>query len=207
MNGSVQFRVSQLGILNNIMVPHHGTAEIEFLWPDSDLHRPNASLEDRVLKHIMKLLLRLILIAVVLTALSPCLNAQEEKGESRDAAAGPFGRFVTIKTPISDQTVSLINNTAVELQAQAVRESRQAILVLEVESGSSRFGQVRDIASFLTSAELSDVRTIAWIPKTVEGNHAVLALACHEIILHPDASLHSLIVVAITDSPAASSMP
>lgn len=149
----------------------------------------NTSLEDRVLKQTMKLLLRLILIAVVSAAPSSDLSAQEEQGESKDAAAGPFGRFVTIRTPISDQTVSLINNTAVELQAQAARESRQAILVLEIESGSSRFGQVRDIASFLTSAELSNVRTIAWIPKTVEGNHAVLALACHEIIMHPDASL------------------
>lgn len=136
----------------------------------------------------MKPILRALLFVSCFTGTSQFLNAQEAEGEAKKAAE-PFGRFVSVTSPISDQTVSLINNTAVELQAQSVRESRPAILVLEIESGSSRFGQVRDIASFLTSAEVSNVRTVAWIPKTVEGNHAVLALACHEIIMHPDASL------------------
>lgn len=137
----------------------------------------------------MKPILRVLLFVSCFAGTSFALKAQEAEGEAKKAAVEPFGRFVTVTSPISDQTVSLINNTAVELQAQSVRESRPAMLVLEIESGSSRFGQVRDIAAFLTSAELSNVRTVAWIPKTVEGNHAVLALACHEIIMHPDASL------------------
>ncbi|MDQ3332418.1 MAG: hypothetical protein M3552_17515, partial [Planctomycetota bacterium] len=33
------------------------------------------------------------------------------------------------------------------------------------------------------------VRTVAWVPETVDGNNTIVALACNEIVLHPDAEL------------------
>jgi membrane-bound serine protease (ClpP class) len=99
------------------------------------------------------------------------------------------GRFVTMTSPIDDQMVGRLTNLALELQGQAVREDRDAVLVLEIEPGSSRFGQVSDIARFLTSADISRVRTVAWLPQTVEGHHVILALACHDIVAAPDARL------------------
>ncbi len=100
-----------------------------------------------------------------------------------------FGRFVTITSPIDDQMVSEVTNLALKLQSQAEREDREAILLLEIEPGSSRFGQVSDLARFLTSAEVSRVKTVAWLPRTIDGTHAILALACHDIIMDPNASL------------------
>lgn len=105
------------------------------------------------------------------------------------AAPRPVGRFFTMRSPLDDDSVSGLRNLAMELQAQAERESRDAILILEIQSGSSRFGQVTDVARFLTSAQLSRVRTVAWIPETVTGTQAILALACHEIVMHPDAAI------------------
>lgn len=115
-------------------------------------------------------------------------------GSAQDAAAPqaakrPIGRFITVSSPIDDRMVSQLNNLALELQAQAEREDRDAVLVLEIEPGSSRFGQVSDVARFLTSAQIIRVRTVAWVPKTVEGTQAILALACHDIVMHPDAYL------------------
>ena len=82
-----------------------------------------------------------------------------------------------------------LTNLTRELQAKAVREKRQAVLVLEISAGSSRQGQIHDLAKVLVSPELSNVRTVAWIPKSLDGNHVILALACHDIFMHPTAAL------------------
>jgi membrane-bound serine protease (ClpP class) len=101
----------------------------------------------------------------------------------------PFGQFVTVPTQIDDDLLSRLTNLTRDLQSRAVREKRQAILVLEISPGSSRQGQIHDLAKVLVSPELSNVRTVAWIPKTIDGNHVILALACHDILMHPDAAM------------------
>jgi membrane-bound serine protease (ClpP class) len=101
----------------------------------------------------------------------------------------PFGQFLTVDGRVDDELISRVTSLTKELQTKAVREKRQAILVLEISPGSSRQGQVHDLAKVLVSPELSNVRTIAWIPKTLDGNHAILALACHEIYMAPTAAL------------------
>jgi len=115
------------------------------------------------------------------------LQAQEQPDEA--VAQRPIGRFFTVRSPVDDRTVSDLTSLALELQAQATRDRREAVLILEIEPGSSRFGQVSDLARFLTSAQLSQIRTVAWLPKTVDGTQAILALACHDIVMHPDAML------------------
>ena len=102
---------------------------------------------------------------------------------------GRFGQFLTLQSPISDAQVARVGNLAVELQAKAVREDREAVLILEIPPGSSRFGQVSDLARRLTSADVSRVRMVAWIPETVDGYHAIVALSCHDVVMNPDASL------------------
>jgi membrane-bound serine protease (ClpP class) len=101
----------------------------------------------------------------------------------------PFGQFVTVDGPVDDEFVSRVTNLTQELQVRAVREKFQAVLVFEIRSGSSRQGQIHDLARVLLSPELTSVRTVAWIPKTLTGSHAILALACHDILMHPEAAL------------------
>jgi membrane-bound serine protease (ClpP class) len=100
-----------------------------------------------------------------------------------------LGQFVTVTSPVDDVMSSRVTNVALELQKRAEREDREAVLVLELTPGSSRFGQVRDLAQFLSSTRLSRVRTVAWIPGNVLGHNAILALACHDIVMHPDAEI------------------
>ncbi|MEQ9408380.1 MAG: NfeD family protein [Fuerstiella sp.] len=100
-----------------------------------------------------------------------------------------IGRFLTLTSPINDTQVARVGNLAVELQTQAEREQKEAVLVLEIPAGSSSFGQVSDLARRLTAADVSQVRTVAWIPRTVDGYHAILALACHDVVMKADASL------------------
>lgn len=115
--------------------------------------------------------------------------AQEEEQPAAAPPAAKIGQFLTLTSPINDAQVARVGNLALELQARAVQEDREAVLVLEIPPGASRFGQVSDLARRLTSADLSRVRTVAWVPKSLDGYHAIIALSCHDIVMDPDASL------------------
>ena len=110
----------------------------------------------------------------------------------REPAPEPPAALVKVDSPVDEAVVGRVQNAALALQREAEEKGVRGVLVLELSPGSSRFGPVRDLAQFLTSADLSDVRTVAWVPESVDGNNAVVALACEEIVLHPDASLGDL---------------
>ncbi len=136
---------------------------------------------------------RTLLISMLMTAICGSINsrayAADEMGKPEDAAKPSFGQFFTIGPNLDDKAVASLRTVTLELQSRAVREDRDAMLVLEIAPGEARFGTVTDIAKFLTSAEVARVRVIGWIPETVDGSRAVLALACHDIVMAPDAKL------------------
>ncbi len=101
----------------------------------------------------------------------------------------PAARFITLSGAIDQQTLNWVREAGLKLQHQATEDDRRAVLVLEITPGNSQFHEVFGLADFLTSAALSRVRTIAWVPETVVGNNALVALACKEIAMHPDAQL------------------
>src|SRR5690606_10665421 len=88
-----------------------------------------------------------------------------------------------------DQLISWVREAGLNLQQQALKRDQDAVLVLEVTPGNSQFHHVYGLADFLTSTALSRVKTIAWVPDTVVGNNVIAALACNEIVMHPDAEL------------------
>jgi membrane-bound serine protease (ClpP class) len=122
--------------------------------------------------------------------------AQAEPGAAGKAAAGeespsnlPLARYLTLTSPVDDVVFGRVQNAALTLQSQARSQHRRAILVLEITPGSSPFHQVYGLATFLTSSDISDIKTVAWLPETVTGNNVILALACNEILMRPDAEL------------------
>ena len=119
----------------------------------------------------------------LLTVCLPELPAEED--------GLPIGQFVTIRGTLDPVTAGRIQNQALELHQEAVagEKKRKAILVLEIRDGASTFGQVRDLAKFLRDQRISNVTTVAWVPERVTGNNVVLALACNEIIMDPEAEL------------------
>lgn len=131
------------------------------------------------------------LLIVALFASCPAMTCAQKQDETAPAAPpkGKIGQFLTLTSPINDAQVARAGNLALELEARAVKEDRDAVLVLEIPPGASRFGQVSDLARRLTSADLSRVRTVAWLPKSLDGYHAIIALSCHDIVMDPDASL------------------
>ncbi len=110
-------------------------------------------------------------------------------GELSEQETPPATRYITLSGAIDQQTLNWVREAGLKLQNQATEEDRRAVLVLEITPGNSQFHEVFGLADFLTSAALSRVRTIAWVPETVVGNNALVALACKEIVMHPDAQL------------------
>ncbi|NNJ26653.1 NfeD family protein [Alienimonas chondri] len=117
-------------------------------------------------------------------------DAQDAAAE-KDSAKTPAA-LVKVGSPVDEAVVGTVQNAALKLQRQSEEAGVRGVLVLELTPGSSRFGPVRDLAQFLTSAQLADVRTVAWVPESVDGNNAIVALACEEIVMHPDAELGDL---------------
>jgi membrane-bound serine protease (ClpP class) len=128
------------------------------------------------------------------TADTPKDVPKEEVAEPEAQAGGTVARYITVTNPAGELVFSRIRNALVELQHKADEEDRDTILILEIERGSSTFGQVSDLAKELTSAKYPRVRTIAWIPKDesdkpLTGYTAIIPLACREIVMHPDAEI------------------
>lgn len=114
------------------------------------------------------------------------LDAQEAEQPGKQQ---PIGQFVTVMSPIQDEIYNRISTIALKLQHQAVQEDRPAILVLEILPGTSPFHHVQGLTKFLTSAQISNVTTVAWVPSTLTGPNVLVALACQQIVMHPDAEL------------------
>lgn len=127
-----------------------------------------------------------VLFACLLSVTS--LSAQDvEPGKSTDL--DPIARIVTVRSPIDDETLGLIRRTLLELEQTAGREKRKAFLLLELKPGSSTFHNCYALADFLTENPWNNVTTVAWVPETVTGLNVLVALACREVVLGPNASL------------------
>lgn len=118
------------------------------------------------------------------------LQAAEETPAAVPAAADRnIGAFVTLQGTISDSVTASVRRTALELKAKALKENRQAFLVLELTPGTSEFHHVFALTEFLASEATANLTTICWIPKSVNGTNLCVALACNEIVVHPDAQI------------------
>jgi membrane-bound ClpP family serine protease len=139
-------------------------------------------------------------------------TAQEAEAE-RPAAAQPAGdvppaaaelgegRLIRVRLPLvgnADKHVqSAIQRARDRLTSLPSRADRRPILILEFAPvrRDSGFGEGTDysralsLAKFLTSKELASIRTVAYIPRTIKGHGILVALACEEIVMHPEAEI------------------
>jgi len=102
----------------------------------------------------MRLISATALLQAGIIVLMPSLSIAQDDAKTAEAvnaefAGKPFGQFVTIGDQVDDELISELTNLTRELQAKAVREKRRAVLVLELSAGSSRQGQIHDLAKVL----------------------------------------------------------
>lgn len=130
---------------------------------------------------------RIRIVTTILLLHAVAINCRAEDQE--EAKKTPIGQFVTIGATVDDIVYAKVSSAAIKLQGLAVQEGRPAFLILQVEPGTSQFHHVQGLAKFLTSAQIKNVTTVAWVPETVTGANVLVALACRQIVMHPDAEL------------------
>lgn len=120
-----------------------------------------------------------------LFGLPPMASAFQQREDSA------LGRKMTISASMRPKFRDDLEYVLQELQDAAVEKKKKAFLLLELHGGTGTFGQIVDAKSLLLSPRFDRVRTVAWIPEDekVTGNIAILALACHDIVMHPDSDL------------------
>ncbi len=109
-------------------------------------------------------------------------------GRASAEAPDVVGKFVTLEGTIDDRAISRVKRQGLALQNRAQQEGRTGVLVLQISKGTSQFHNVQGLANFLTK-DLTGVKKVAWVPDTVTGNNVVVALACNDIVMNPDAAL------------------
>jgi len=134
-------------------------------------------------------------LGLALLAADAANNGAKTADEEPAAAAGPqrAGRLVRVPLPITGMVDENVKQAVRRLIDEFPADGPRPILILEfwpapnTKGEGSEFGRCHSLARFLTSPTLSSVRTIAYVPKSIAGHAVLPAIACEQIIMHPDA--------------------
>jgi membrane-bound serine protease (ClpP class) len=110
-------------------------------------------------------------------------------------AARPSGRLIRVSLPLSGSGDAEVKRAVERAMVELPRENGRPVVVFELIPTRSKFGEgtefgrALDLARFLSSRELSAIKTVAYIPQSIKGHGVLLALACEEIVMAPDAEI------------------
>ncbi|MGO8745710.1 MAG: NfeD family protein [Thermoguttaceae bacterium] len=137
--------------------------------------------------------------------------AKDDLAHRGKEADGPprVGKLFKIQLPITARSVDSVRQGVVNVMQKCRDDGVRPVLVFEFSvpdeqsafGGGSKFGNALELANLISSKELSDATTVAFLPKSIQG-HAVLAmLACDQIIMSKDAEIRSAGVDEETITP------
>lgn len=127
-------------------------------------------------------------------------NENEILSEVAPAQANESKRLVSlipIRLPLTGNTDRLyqgqIRRAVDRLLAANQSAKERPLLVLELvpsDSGeATEFERALRLSRYLMNSELAGVKTLAYLPRSVEGHAVLVALACEEIAMAPDAQI------------------
>jgi len=132
---------------------------------------------------------------VLATGLSARALAAEEPARPERQVA-----LVRVQLPLKGNADQHLQAKLERLRDHLIAEAKQAgtlgrpSLVLQLQPArdtdgtGSQFERVLSLSRFLCS-KMTGVRTVAFLPKTVRGHGALLAVACEEIVMAPEAEI------------------
>lgn len=142
-----------------------------------------------------------LLAAVALTAGSMSSSAC---GQEQEAAPDqPLAALVRIHLPLKGNADQALRSTLLRArdrlvdQAEAAEDPRRPLLVLEITpapgapqgGAGSQFERALALARFLAGREMTDVKTVAFVPQSIRGHGVLLAIASEELMMAPDAEI------------------
>ena len=127
---------------------------------------------------------------------APERSTQSQRDDRQ--AAGPareVGRLVRIPLPVTGNADTQVTRAVQKALADIERGDSRPVLVFEFGPGENQTGEGSDfsralaLARYLSSREMSETKTVAYIPGRVKGHAVLVAMACEEIIMAPDAQI------------------
>ena len=128
--------------------------------------------------------------------------APESKEAPREPAADapapqnhPVGRLIRVPLPITGSVDSQVKRSVERALVELPKKDGRPILVFEFAPAPGTFGEGSDfgralnLADFLSSRAVSSAKTVAFIPRTIKGHAVLVAMACEEIVMAPDAEI------------------
>ncbi|MEN6457878.1 MAG: NfeD family protein [Thermoguttaceae bacterium] len=120
-----------------------------------------------------------------------------------------LGRFISVAIPITGQTSERTRRSISRAIEAAKKQNTRLALVLEfsVPKGQKDLGRESDfaaayaLATYLSSDELDGVRTVAYLPQSIQGHAVLPVMACQEIIMAKDATLGAAGIAEKTLTP------
>ena len=116
----------------------------------------------------------------------------DDRGE---ADGRGMGRLIRIPLPLTDSADNQVKRAVQKSLAEMAHGKQRGVLVFEFTSSEnqsgrgSAFGRALDLAKFLSSQEASAAKTVAYIPGHLKGHAVLVAMACEEIVMAPDATI------------------
>jgi membrane-bound ClpP family serine protease len=114
---------------------------------------------------------------------------------SLSTAAGAETLLIPVQLPITGTRDTQIEAAILRQLGRLRGAPERGTLVLRFDAvdvetaGGSDFGRSFELARFLTDQRLAGVKTVAWLPEGASGHAVLVALACDEIAMAPDAVL------------------
>jgi len=125
-------------------------------------------------------------------------------------SARRLGWTMKLHLPVDGQTYGRVRRYVMEAQDRASEMGRQPVLIFELKvlpdqsefGRGTEFGAAYQLADFLSGPKLGKAVTVAYIPQSIQGHAVLVALACDEIIMAPDARIGSAGIdeAALTDT-------
>lgn len=140
-------------------------------------------------------------VSAVLVALAsiPTNSAQAQQQPAPAPAVAPPqrpGQFFTITEPITTEVINRVRNQTQQLVGRGAKQGEEGrpILVFEIrpgqaQPGQTEFGMAHDLAEFLSTDLAGAKQTVAFVPEALSGYAVLVALACDEIVMGPEAAL------------------
>ena len=162
--------------------------------------QPDSFAKGPVMAPLERFVTRLLMLAC---ALGPNLaSAVDDTGRAGEPPIVSHVELVRVHLPITgnadqvlEATIGRVRDRLVE-NAQRLKIDQRPLLVLHLDphqqedgGAGSQFERVLSLARFLCSRDMAGVKTIAFVPRSIRGHSTLLALACEEIIMAPEAAI------------------
>ena len=123
----------------------------------------------------------------------------KDKAAKDEAEPRRVGRVLSVALPIVSDTDRLVKRFVDRVLEDARKNHYRPVLILQLDvpagkeqfGRGSQFGASLELARYLSSDALNAATTVAYIPRSIQGHAVLVALACDEIIMAPDASIGS----------------